>query len=54
MFATITWNGFRGSWFGTLSEAIAYAEDMLGVVAIEEIGVGIVWRDVEREKLFSN
>ena len=43
MFATITYNGMRGSWFHDLPQAIEYAERMLGVIAIEQIGVGIVW-----------
>jgi len=43
MFATVTYNGMRGSWFNDLAQAIEYAERMLGVIAIEQIGVGIVW-----------
>jgi len=49
MFATLShgWRtdgGFlRTSWFRNLLDAIACAKANLGVVAIEEIGVGIVW-----------
>ena len=33
----------RTSHFETLEAALAVANDMMGVVAIEELGVGIVW-----------
>ena len=51
MFATNTWNGWRGSWFLTLDQAIEYACDMLGVVAVEEIGVGVVWMPLHAKSL---
>lgn len=42
MFASITidWNGNRrrSSFFHTLAEALAYAERMMGVIEVEEIG----------------
>jgi len=54
MYATITWNGFRSSWFNDLPQAIEYAERMLGVIAIEQIGVGIVWNaSAERLALYA-
>ena len=47
MFATICidWNGnrARSSFFRTLAEALAYAERMVGVIEVEEIGKGVVW-----------
>lgn len=47
MFASITidWNGNRrrSSFFHTLAEALAYAERMMGVIEVEEIGKGVVW-----------
>ena len=46
LFATIIeMNGlrWRSSWFATRREAVAYADRSPGVVAVEEIGVGIVW-----------
>jgi hypothetical protein len=42
MFATIAM-GWRASWFTDLDAAISHACFMLGVDAVEEIGVGIVW-----------
>lgn len=47
MFACISidWNGHkvRGSFHHTLAKAIEYAERMMGVIEIEEIGKGTVW-----------
>ena len=47
MFACIVtdWNGnrARSSFFHTLAEATAYAERMMEVIEIEEIGKGVVW-----------
>lgn len=51
MFACISidWNGHkvRGSFHHTLQTAIEYAERMMGVIEIEEIGVGTVWKRKE-------
>ena len=53
MYATIieTADGteLRSSFFATLSEAIGYAERMMGITKIEEIGNAIVWEKPEGE-----
>lgn len=43
LLATIA-GGWRTSWFPSIEAAVDYADRMLGVDSIEEIGIGIVWQ----------
>lgn len=45
----IGWNNtlMRASWHGELNKAIEHAQTHRGIVAIEEIGKGIVWKREE-------